>query len=282
MSADDHVAPHRGEPARASRRRVTRLAAVSDTPAAENAPASDTPTEAQPGTEARRRPLFAVCGLCGGAGASTLAYLVALTEARGRRGAVLVGDTGGPGGGVSHYTGVEAPRSLAEVAEQVAAGLPVGQLVATTGDGLRVLATGPRFTPGCAREGIELLLDHACGRYALTVIDCGTLAREADQVALAKASHVAWVLPATVSGVRRARRVLEASNPYLLGSELLVARHDEREPRAAMRELRQLAERRRATLVLFPCLPDLATGKVDRALELAQVSLQAIAGVLGR
>ena len=195
---------------------------------------------------------------------------------------MLVGDTGGPGGGVAHYTGVEAPRSLAEVAEHVAAGLPAGQLVATTSDGLRVLATGPRFTPGCAREGIELLLDHARGRYALTVIDCGTLAREADQVALAKASHVAWVLPATVSGVRRARRVLEAINPYLLGSELLVARHDERKPKAAMRDLKRLAEHRGASLVLLPSLPDLAAGDAAAALETAQVSLQAIQGLLTR
>ena len=40
--------------------------------------------------------LLAVCGLCGGAGASTLAYLVALAAARRHPGAVLVGDTGGP------------------------------------------------------------------------------------------------------------------------------------------------------------------------------------------
>ena len=80
----------------------------------------------------------------------------------------------------------QAPRSLIEAAEHVAAGLPTGQLVATTADGLRVLATEPRFTLACAREGVELLLEHARERYALTVIDCGTLAREADQVALAK------------------------------------------------------------------------------------------------
>ena len=73
-------------------------------------------------------PLLAVCGLCGGAGASTLAYLVALAEARRRSAPVLVGDTGGPGGGISCYAGVQAPRSLVEVADHVAAGLPAGQL----------------------------------------------------------------------------------------------------------------------------------------------------------
>jgi Flp pilus assembly CpaE family ATPase len=229
-----------------------------------------------------RGPLLAVSGLCGGAGASTLAYLLASYVAREGSGLVLVADTGGPGGGLSCYAGVTAPRSLTEAAEYVASGLPTGPLVATTDAGLRVLATEPQLMPQCARNGIELLLDHARERYALTVLDCGTLAREADQVALAKASHLAWVLPATDSGVRRARRVLEAANSCLPGRELIVARHDERAPKTAMRELRRLAEDRRATLVLFPSLPDLAVGQLDRALDLAQVSLQAIAGALTR
>jgi len=223
-----------------------------------------------------------VCGLCGGAGASTLAYLVALAEASGGCRSVLLCDTGGPSGGVAWYAGVESPRSLVEAAEHVAAGLPTGQLVAIARDGLRVLAPGPRFTPECARAGVELLLDHARARYELTVIDCGTLAREADHVALERASHVAWVLPATVGGIRRARRVLEAINPYLLGAELIVARHDDRARNAPLSELRRVAERRRATLVLLPTLPDLATSDVTEALGIAQVSLQAIQGALAR
>ena len=100
----------------------------------------------------RRGPLLAVCGLCGGAGASTLAYLTALAEARSERGDVLLADTGGPTAGIAHYAGVETPRSLSEVSEHVAAGLPVAQLVATTSDGLRVLATGPRFAADCGRD----------------------------------------------------------------------------------------------------------------------------------
>ena len=169
-------------------------------------------------TRVTRGPLLAVCGLCGGAGASTLAYLVALAESRGAEPPnALVADTGGPGGGIACYAGVESPRSLVEVVTNVAAGLPAGQLVATTEAGVRVLATGPRFTPECARAGLKLVLEQARERYALTAIDCGTLAREADQVALAKASHVAWVLLASTSGVRRARPVLEAIKPLPAG-----------------------------------------------------------------
>jgi len=226
--------------------------------------------------------LLAVCGLCGGAGASTLAYLIALAEAQERPGSVLVGDTGGPGGGIACYAGVMAPRSLAEVADHVVAGLPVGDLVATTAEGVRVLATGPRFAVNGARDGIEVLLDHARERYALTVMDCGTLAREADQVALARASHVAWVLPATAGALHRARNVLKVINPYLTGTEILVARNEDRGPKAPIRELRRLAEQRHAPLVLFPSLPDLAIAKAKTALEAAQVSLQAIRGLLSR
>jgi Flp pilus assembly CpaE family ATPase len=229
-----------------------------------------------------RWPLLAVCGLCGGAGASTLAYLVALAEARRRCESVLVGDTGGSSGAIACYTGVEAPRSLVEAAAHVTAGLPAGQLVAKDSNGVRVLATGPRFTPDCPREGIELLLDHARERYALTVIDCGTLAREADRVALAKASHLAWVLPASTSGLRRARPVLDAINPNLLARELVVARHDDRERKLPLRALKRLAEYRHAPLVLLPSVPELAAGKSAKALEIAQVPLQAIHGALAR
>ena len=56
--------------------------------------------------------------------------------------------------------------------------------------------------------------------------------------------------------------MLEAVNPRLPGRELIIARHDERKQKAAMRELRQLAEQRQATLVLLPSLPDLATGQL--------------------
>jgi len=269
MAVGDPAAPeHR---AQMPGRRIPRVSVVGDARA-----------ERQPETHVHRRPLLAVCGLCGGAGASTLAYLVALAEASGGRGSVLLGDTGGPSGGVAAYAGVESPRSLVEAAEHVAAGLPTGQLVAIARDGVRVLATGPRFTPECARAGVELLLDHARARYGLTVIDCGTLAREADQIALERASHVAWMLPATVGAIRRARRVLEAINPYLLGGELIVARPDGRERKAPLDELRRLAERRRAALVLLPTLPDLATANATAALRIAQVSLQAIRGALAR
>jgi Flp pilus assembly CpaE family ATPase len=248
---------------------------------AASAGASDVGAPVRMNSHVKRGRLLAVCGLCGGAGTSTLAYLVALAAARSDPGSVLVGDTGGPTGGISYYAGVEAPRSLSELAEQIASGLPTGPLLATTSEGVRVLASGPRFTAECPRAGIEMLLDQARERYALCVIDCGTLSRESDQVALANASHVAWVLPASASGARRALRVLDAITPTPPGHQVIVARHDGTGA-APLRELKHLAAPRGAALVLFPRVPDLATGVIATALDAAQVSLQAIQGLLAR
>jgi Flp pilus assembly CpaE family ATPase len=279
MSASEPANDRRVEPRRARASLVTVIA--DERSGVSSEPSNDHLTPVM-SARTRRGPLLAVCGLCGGAGASTIAYLAALAAARSGTGAVLLADTGGPGGGISHYTGVETPRSLSEVAELLAAGLPVAQLLATTSEGLRVLATSPRLTDDCARDGVELLLDHARRRYALTVIDCGTLARQADQIALAKASHVAWVLPAAGSSVERGRKTLDALASHPSGREMLLARHEPSGGRRALRELRDLARDRRAPLVLLPSLPELATANAHAALETAQVPLQAILGALAR
>jgi hypothetical protein len=279
MSVNGHADDHRSGPPRG---RASRITVIADEPSGVSTdPPNNHPAPAISASP-RTGPLLAVCGLCGGAGASTLAYLTALAAARSRTGDVLLADTGGPGGGISHYTGVGTPRSLAEVAELLAAGLPVAQLLATTSERVRVLATGPRFATDCAREGVELLLDHARRRYALTVVDCGTLSRQADQLALTKASHVAWVLPATAGAVDRGRKTLDALPPYPSGREMLIARHEPSDRRSALRELRHLARERRAPLILWPSLPEPATANTRAALETAQVPLQAILGALAR
>ena len=232
---------------------------------------------------ARRGPLLAVCGCCGGAGASTLALLVALAYARGHSGPVLVCDTGGPSGGLAAIAGVSTPSSLSELAGLVQGGLPTGPMFVTTSDGLRVLATTPRFDhAACARDGLQRLLDQAREAHALTVIDAGTLASESDRVALEHASHVAWVLPATRAGVRRAAGVLDALDAPPGTREVIVATSDPRERRGPVREVKRLALQRGAPLVLVPGLPDCAPGDPAKALSVAAVALQAIVGLLHR
>jgi MinD-like ATPase involved in chromosome partitioning or flagellar assembly len=263
-------------------RRPSRITVLAEEPPGVSGPGPTNGVAREIGSIVERGRLLAVCGLCGGAGTSTLAYLVALAAARSHPDSVLVADTGGPTGGLSCYAGVETPRSVAELSEHALAGPSTGLAVATGSHGVRVLATGPRFTAERAPDGIRLLLDQARERYALTVVDCGTLARDADRVALASASHVAWVLPATVSGVQRAGRVLDAITLHVPGDEVLVARHQDHARKARLKELRQLARDRGATLVLLPTLPDIANGDARAALDAAQVSLQAIQGVLAR
>jgi len=201
----------------------------------------------------RVAPLLAVVGVCGGAGASTLSYLIARQAVTRQHGHVLVCDTGGPTGGLALRAGVESVRSLAETSEHIARKIPLagGLYAIDPGVGseceLRVIATGPRLaSPGNPR-GLRTLLRMARsdGAHSLTVVDCGTLQRAADRLALRHASHVAWVLPATDDGVRRAERLLACIRPTERG-ELVVARHIPRTTRGSLRRLRALAETRRA------------------------------------
>lgn len=237
-----------------------------------------------------RSPLLAVCGLCGGAGTSTLSYLLARFAVTEARGDVLVCDTGGPAGGLAACARVQSQWSLLEAADRVSRGLPLtGGLFAVDEPAslfaceLRVIATGPRLTESGGVDGLGALLEMARsdGAHALTVVDCGTLALAADRVVLRAASHIAWVLPATSAGLRRAERVLVAIGSDLAGRELIVARRDRRQPAAELRKLRTLAERRHAPLVLLPHLSD-PLDRPARALDEAQVALQALIGALAR
>ena len=103
----------------------------------------------------------------------------------------------------------DPPRSAPASPASPAAGRRCAAETATRTDRSRAVPH-----PTTARVGG---LDHARRRYTLTVIDCGTLARQADQIALAKASHVAWVLPATAGAVDRGRKTLDALAPHPSG-----------------------------------------------------------------
>lgn len=234
-------------------------------------------------------PLLAVCGLCGGAGTSTLSYLLARYAVRQLDGHVLVCDSGSSGG-LAMCAGVQSPRSLSEAADELARGLPrAGGLYAVDQSAgghrheLRVIATGPRFDDGVHPGSVHALLSlarHGSG-HCLVVVDCGTLQQVADRLALRAASHIAWVLPATHGGVRRAEGVLAAVPDTAGAVELIVARRHPEERAAALKALKALAESRQATLVLLPRLSD-PPEKTVRALRESELSLHAICGVLQR
>ena len=94
------------------------------------------------------------------------------------------------------------------------------------------------------------------------------------------ATHVAWVLPASESAVARARRVLDRIAP-LSRPELLVAAVRTGARRRSARS-RDLAEDRRAPLVLMPEVRDFLDMPVLAIADEAALTLQAIGGLLQR
>jgi hypothetical protein len=226
-------------------------------------------------------PLLTAVGLCGGAGVSVLAHLIAATAAAISEAPVLLADTGGPTAGAALYAGAAAPLTLADISERVACQeLVPPRFWADATHGLRLLAGLPQFTVHGTDESVRRVLRDARAAHGLTVLDAGTLARPAEQAALAAASHIAWVLPASASGLARGGRVLDRITS-LSRPEILVARA---EPGAKppVGGLADLADSRGAPLVLMPYLGDVATRPLrDLQLDTA-VALQALGGLLSR
>jgi hypothetical protein len=234
----------------------------------------------------RRTPLgslVAVAGLCGGAGATTLAYLVGRYAREALAMPVLVCDTGGPSGALATYSGVEVPRSLPRIANAVAAHEPLaGGLFADDGSGLRVIASRPQLDSQVDERGVARVLCDARGAHAVTVVDCGTLTMPIARHVLDAATHVAWVMPATAAALARVVGVLDLYGIDGSRREMLVARGDPAERKPPMEQLSALAERRGAPLVLMPSVPDLASRPVDEALEATALTLDAIHMVISQ
>jgi len=229
-------------------------------------------------------PLVATVGLCGGAGASTVAHLLAASAARESRGAVLLAETTCVSGTLAQYAGARSRASLRDLARDLERDTaPAGPPFARADDGLRVLASGPAVDGVAVRaEAIEEVLWHARGAHVLTVVDCGSLTHGADLAALGCVTHVLWVVPATAAAVRRAGELLDVLDLALPGREVLVARHDASGRPAALQDLTDLARRREAVLALMPHVSDLGELPLRDRIEQTAVLLQALAGVIAR
>jgi MinD-like ATPase involved in chromosome partitioning or flagellar assembly len=236
------------------------------------------------GRPAPRGALVAVCGICGGAGATTLAYLTARSAARAGGEPVLVCDLGGVGADLAECAGVESSLSLPALANAVGGGDPPEEAVfATGGDGLRVLARGPRFEMPLDSDGMARVLQQAREAHGFTVVDCGVPAGHREEIVLAAATHLIWVLPARAGAARRARRTLELFPGDAARGEIVVARDDRQSAnKAATEELAEIAAGRRAPLVLMPHVGDVGEEGPEQALDAAALSLDAIRAVLDR
>ena len=223
-------------------------------------------------------PLVAVAGVCGGAGATTVAYLTAHAAAATTGDAVAVADLGGPGSALADLADGAQGRSLAALAETAAAHDPAaGRLFdRPPAAGPRVLAGRPALASTPDPGGLDRVLLELRRAHALAFVDCGVPALAAARHVVDRATHLLWVLPATFAGVRRGRALLDLLPPGDGQRELLVARHQADAGRPAVDELKRLAGERGAPLVLLPEVGDLATGDVAVAAERAGVGLDAI------
>ena len=243
------------------------------------------PTVASPnGRPAPEGRLVAVCGVCGGAGATTVAYLLARSAARAGEGPALVCDLGGIAVGLAECAGVESPSTLPALANVACAGEGAPDTAFVHGgDGLRVLARGPRFEQPIDPAGLVRILQQARRAYRLSVVDCGVPVGEREEVVLAAATHLIWVLPATAVGARRARGMLDLFPIDPARREIVVARAA---PTAlagvAADELDELAAERRAPFVQIPPVGDLGEHGPEQALAAAADSLDALRTGLGQ
>jgi len=235
------------------------------------------------GFHARGGPMLAVVGLCGGAGATTLAYLTAAAAGIESTAPVMLTDLGGPSAGIASYAQVPCRQSFTAIAEHIARGdRPPGTPFSIGEFGMRLVASGPELDAPVAEETAAALLGQAMAAHALTVVDCGQLTRAVERVAAEQSTHVAWVLPATAAGLRRGSALLDAIQKAARGREIVIARHDRDSDRPPLLELATLADQRGAPLVLVPHLDDLADADTEDVLEQAALTLQALGGVLRR
>ena len=225
-------------------------------------------------------PVVAICGLCGGAGASTLAYTLAAAAAERSTQPVFACETSGVTGGLALYARTQPRLSLSEAANQLAAGISPDELVVSSPEGVRVLGSAAKLTDRCNTNGAARILDEAQAAAGLVVLDCGIASQDIDRQALSAASHVLWVIPATASGVARGARALEQLGESVDGPHALVARLDRNEDTVAVSRLAELAARWSAEVILFPHVRDIAEALVEEAIDEAQVALEAIAAVL--
>jgi hypothetical protein len=92
------------------------------------------------------------------------------------------------------------------------------------------------------------------------------------------------MVPASASGIERADRLAAHARELCAAGArvVLAARVDGGERKAPVPQLAALAEELSTTLVLFPQIEDLHGRPAERALERAQLALQALGGVLAR
>lgn len=226
-------------------------------------------------------PLVALCGVCGGAGTSTLSLLLA--RAAVESGHVLLLDTGGLNAGLHLHAGSETSHSVLDIASLLARDRALASSMwspARVGRyELRVIAARPNIDGDDTPDIVSMLgIVRRDFEHSLVVVDCGTLQRPAELAVARAATHVGWVLPDTNHGLARARRVRTLLNSHLGGREFVVARRDVSAAGVPLSSLAEFAATCGAPLVQVPTL----VASEQNPLATVAGSLQAILGVVQR
>jgi Flp pilus assembly CpaE family ATPase len=222
-----------------------------------------------------RGALLAVCGIGGGVGTSTLAFLTAMHVQHFCAKSVLLSDTGGPGASLAVLAGQSSPLSLGKAAAAIAADALGVPLFVPVTPKLRLIAREPELDDPADTDGLARLLHDARDAHPLTIVDCGTLQRPIERSVAEQASAILWVTQASPSGARRAQATLR-SLPQSADQEILAVRPGESRNSGVEHQLMSAADIRGASLVFVPALPDVCNGGADAALEAGQLALEAI------
>ena len=229
-------------------------------------------------------PVVAVCGLAGGAGTSTLAYLIGRYAAAWSSAPMLVTEVEAAAGGLARITGATSPLTLAEIAGRAASDRPAAGLpFVTLDDGLRLIASPPLAAGAMFEDEVSGVLESAQARHALTVVDCGTLQTPGASGALAAATHVVWTVPHAPWTVEQVTAcLLSHVAPVTTAAELLAVVDVRRAARGVGRELRNVAAERCRRLVYVPFDKAIAEGETADPRRQLESSLAAIQTFLSR
>jgi hypothetical protein len=228
-------------------------------------------------------PLIAVCGLVGGAGASTLALCLARQAAHESAAPVLLTELAASSAGLAVLTGQASALSLSGLAQRVADGQTPARAFVELEPRLRLLASPPLHEAETKPEHLDALLREARAAHGLVVVDCGT-DRTATRTMLNEASHIIWTLPATRTALARSQ-ALHASDVLPQPGrwrELLAASAIDSRTSVSVRALRHLARQRCERLILIPHSETLARGDADEGSEHLNRALTGLAPILRR
>lgn len=228
-------------------------------------------------------PVVAVCGLVGGAGTSTLAYLLARQAARHSTVPVLLAELGEQGA-LAAMAGSGGAYGLAGLATAVQQQQTIAAPFTELSGGLRLVARArPALEAPVSTAGLGRVLGDAHDAHGLVVVDAGLATAPAAAALLEEASHVLFTLPATVAALERAELLARTGIFNLVaGQATLVAVATRPGRGASVKRLRRLAASHTERLLLVPHIRELADGEPARADARLQDTFLALATLLRR